>query len=86
MGQHLVLDDRGVVVDVDVLNGKSWYLGEEDAAEGVGEGGVDADEGEGGEELVVLVKVDAEAGSEPVDGELGVFAGYVAWEVDRCVI
>jgi hypothetical protein len=43
VGEDLVLDDRGVVLDVDVLNGEGGDFGEEDAAEGVGDGGVDAD-------------------------------------------
>lgn len=44
MGEDFVLDDGGVVVDVDEFNGKGRDFCEEDTAEGVGEGGVDADE------------------------------------------
>lgn len=82
VGEHLVLDDRGVVVDEDILNGQRGDLGDEDAAEGVGERGVEADEGEGGVELVVLVKVDREVGREALDCEGCVFAGDVAGVFD----
>ncbi len=46
--ENFILDDRGVVVDVDILNSQRWDLGEEDTSEGVGEGCVEADEREGG--------------------------------------
>lgn len=36
VGEDLVLDDGGVVLDVDVLDGEGRDLGDEDAAEGVG--------------------------------------------------
>lgn len=43
MGEHLVCDDRGVVDHEDPLNGHGGDLGDEDAAEGVGQCRVDAD-------------------------------------------
>lgn len=48
MGENFVLDDGGVVVDEDVFDSEGRDFGEEDAAEGVGDGGVNIDEGEGG--------------------------------------
>lgn len=60
MSQHLVLDNGGVLDDVDILNGERGELSDQDAAEGVGDGGVNADERELGLELVVLVEFDAE--------------------------
>lgn len=44
MGEDFVLDDGGVVVDVDEFDCKGRDFGEEDTAEGVGEGGIDANE------------------------------------------
>lgn len=76
--QHLVLDHRGVVLDEDVLNRQRRDLGNEDAAECVGEGGVEADEREGGVELLVLVKVDGKVGLEALDCEGGILAGDMA--------
>lgn len=55
VGEDFVLDDGGVLVDVDVFDGEGGDLGDEDAAEGVGERGVDAGEGEGQVELGALV-------------------------------
>lgn len=43
MGEDFVLDDGGVVVDEDVFDGKGGDFGEEDAAEGICDGGVDGD-------------------------------------------
>lgn len=80
------MDDGGVVLDVDVLDGEGGDLGEENAAEGVGEGGIDADEGEGREELVVLVEVDGKGGAEAIDGEGVVFAREVARVIGRDVV
>jgi hypothetical protein len=65
--EDLILDHRRVVLDKDVLNGERRDLGEEDAAEGVGERGVDADEGEGGMQRVILVKGDVETVAEAVN-------------------
>ena len=86
VGEDLILDDGRVVRDEDILNGEGGDLGEEDASEGVGERGVDADEREGGEKRVVLVELDIEARPEPLNGELCVFSGYVAGEIDRGVV
>ena len=60
MCEDFVGHDGGVVVDVDVFDGKGRDLGKEDAAEGVGDGGVDVDEGEGGFEREVAVELDLE--------------------------
>lgn len=48
VGEDFVLDYGGVVVDEDVFDGEGGDFGEQDAAEGVGDGGVEAGEGEGG--------------------------------------
>ena len=58
MGEDFVGHDGGVVVDVDVFDREGGDLGKEDAAEGVGDGGVDIDEGEGGFEGEVAVELD----------------------------
>ena len=42
MGEHFVLDYGGVVVDEDLFDGEGRNLGEEDAAECIGYGSVDA--------------------------------------------
>ena len=57
MGEDFVGHDGGVVVDVDVFDGEGGDLGEEDAAEGVGDGGIDVDEGKGGFEGQVAVEL-----------------------------
>lgn len=43
VGENLVLNNGGVVLDVDVLDGEGRNLGEEDTAESVCERGVDPD-------------------------------------------
>lgn len=78
VGEHLVLDHRGIVVDEDVFNRQRGDLGNENTAEGVGKGGIETDEGKGGVELVVLVKVDGKVGLEALNGEGGILAGDVA--------
>lgn len=60
MGKDFVLDDGGILVDEDILNGEGRYFGEQDSAEGVGDGGVDGDEGEGRVVGGVSVEVDVE--------------------------
>jgi hypothetical protein len=55
VGEHFVLDDGGVLMEVDFLNRESGYFGEKDTAEGIGDGGVDANEREGEVEVGVLV-------------------------------
>lgn len=59
MREYFVLDYGRVLVNEDVFNGEGGDLGEENAAEGVGYGGVDADEGEGGVVGCVGVELDA---------------------------
>lgn len=83
VGQHLVLDHRRVVLDVDVLDGQRRDLGDEDAPEGVGEGGVEADERKGREVGLVLVEAHREAGSEAVNRKGQVLARVVARVVCR---
>jgi hypothetical protein len=60
VGEHFVLYDGGVLVDEDVFDGKSGDLGEEDAAEGIGDGGVYASEREGCVVGGVVVELDIE--------------------------
>jgi hypothetical protein len=60
VGEDLVLDDGGVVVDEDVFDGEGGDLGEQDAAEGICDGGVEAGEGEGGVVRGVGVEGDVE--------------------------
>ena len=60
MGEDLVRDDRGVVVDVHFFDGEGGHFGEEDAAEGIGDGGIQADKREGGFERVIAVELDFE--------------------------
>lgn len=62
LGEDFVLDDGGVLGDEDVFDGECRHLGDENAAKGIGERGVDAGEGEGEVELGVLV-VELDAGS-----------------------
>lgn len=81
VGEHLILDDGGVVLYEDVFDGEGWDLGDEDAAEGVCERGVDADEGEGGVVGLVAVELDGKGGLEVLDGKGVVFAGEVAGEI-----
>ncbi len=44
----------------DVFDGESWDLSDHDSTEGIGDAGVDANEGEGGIEGVVFVELDLE--------------------------
>lgn len=60
VGQHLVLDDGGVLEDVNIFDSQGRQLGDQNTAESVGDGGIDADEGELGLELLVAVELDAE--------------------------
>lgn len=43
MGQDFVLDYGGVILHEDELDGESRNFRDKDAAEGIGEGGVDTD-------------------------------------------
>ena len=45
-------------MDKDVFDGQSWNFSDHDSAEGVGDAGVDTDEGEAGIERVVFVEFD----------------------------
>ena len=60
MCEHFILHERGIVEDEDLFDGERGDLGEEDAAEGIGDGGVNADEREGRVERFELVKGDAQ--------------------------
>ena len=81
MGENFVLDDGGVIVDEDELDCEGGDLGEENTAEGVGKGGVDADEGEGGVMGVIFVDGDVEVlvGGEEVSsmGDGGLRMGHL---------
>lgn len=81
VAQDLILDDGRVVVNPHVLNGQRGDFGDQDAAEGVGDGGVDADQREGGVVLAVLVEDDTELRAEDIQVPGMVFAGVVAGEV-----
>lgn len=54
------MDDGGVGLDIDCFYGEGRDFCEEDAAEGVGDGGIDVDEVELGEERGIAVEFDAE--------------------------
>ena len=56
--QYLVLNYGGVVLDVDRLNGEGRHFGEQDATEGVGDGGINANEREQSIIFVILVNLD----------------------------
>lgn len=43
MREHFVLDYGGVVFDEDIFDGEGGDFGEENAAEGIGYGGVNVD-------------------------------------------
>lgn len=45
-------------MDKDVFDGKGWDFSDHDSAEGVGDAGVDTDEGEAGIERVIFVELD----------------------------
>jgi hypothetical protein len=61
------LDDAGVFEHEHVFDGEGRDFGQEDAAEGVRDAGVDADEREAGVVLLVLVELDAELVAEARD-------------------
>lgn len=60
MRQDFILDYGGVGLDVDCFDGEGGDLGEKDAAEGVGNGGIYMDEVELGEEGGIAVEFDLE--------------------------
>ena len=80
------MNDGGVVVHENGLDGDGWDLGDENAAEGVRDGSVDADEGEGGVELAVMVEFDLEVALELFKIPGIVFATVVAWEDRKSVV
>lgn len=86
VGEDLVLDDGGVVLYVDILYGDGRDLCDEDAAEGVGDGGVDTNEGEGSLMLGVVVKLDAEVGGEAVEIPRVILASVGARVIGRAYI
>jgi hypothetical protein len=59
-GEDFVLNDGCIVEDVDEFNGESGHFGDQDTAKSVCDGGIEADEGEGGIVCLVLVEVDPE--------------------------
>lgn len=56
LGQNIIGNDGGVIVDVGFLNGKCRDFGKEDAAECVGDGCVQANKREGGFEWFIVVE------------------------------
>lgn len=54
------MNDGCVVEDVDKFNGESGHFGDQDTAKSVCDGGIEADEGEGGIVRLVFVKIDSE--------------------------
>lgn len=83
MGEDFVGDDGGVVEDEGAFDGQGGDFGEENPAECIGYGGVDADEGEDGFIGGVLVDLDGESLAKLVEGPAVVFAWVVAGEVCR---
>lgn len=81
MREDFILDYRGVVMYEDVFDGDGGDFGEEDTAEGVGDGGVDSDEGEGRVEGFILVKLDFKGIPEFREIPGVVLAGVVVGEV-----
>lgn len=61
MGEDFIGDDRGVVVDVDLLDGQGGYFSKEDSSEGIGYACVYAGEGECRFERLVLVELDSKS-------------------------
>jgi len=60
VGEHLILDDGSVLVDEYILYCESGDFREQNTAEGVGDGGVNAGERELGVLWVVAVEDDVE--------------------------
>jgi len=71
----------GVVVNEDVLDCEGGDLCDQDSAEGVGDRGIYANEGEGGIEGFILVELDLKGLSEPFYVPCVVFSWVVACEV-----
>ena len=79
--ENFVLNDGSVVVHEDGFNCDSWNFSDENATESVGNRGVDADEGEGGIELAIVVELDLQVLLELFEIPGVVFAGVMAREV-----
>jgi hypothetical protein len=75
MSEDLILNDRGVGVDIDVLDGDGGDFGNHDSAEGVCEGGVEADEVEFGCGVGEGVNLDLEVLFKRRRGERGRYRG-----------
>lgn len=86
VAENFVLDHRGVVPHENVLDGQGGNVGDHDAAEGVGDGGIDADERELSLIGVVLVEHYADALAELFDIPGVVLAGVETGEVGGCDI
>lgn len=83
VAENLVLDDARVIVHPDVLDGERGDLGDHDAPEGVGDGGVEPNEAEGGIVLAVLVEQDLELLAKGLEVPRVVLTGVMAGEVGR---
>ena len=84
--QDLILNDGGVVLNKDLLNGESGYLGDQYAPKGIGDGGVDADQREGSVKLLVVVELDSKPFPKSVDIPRMIFARIVTGEIGRGAI
>jgi hypothetical protein len=73
VGEHFVLDNGGVLVDENVFNGQGRNFSEEDAAESIGDGGVDASKREFGVVGFVAVELNVEV--------LELVLVYVAYDI-----
>ena len=79
--QNFVLDDRGVVRDINVLNGEGRNLCDTDATECISDRGVNADQGERCVERVVVIKLDLQILLELLQIPGVVLSGVVAREI-----
>lgn len=73
-------------MDEDIFDGEGWNFSDHNSAEGIGNAGVDTDEGEGGIEDVVFVELDLRVLGELLKAPFVVFARIVAGEVCGCDI
>lgn len=67
----------------DILDSHGGNLSDQDATEGIGDRGIDADQREGGFDFVILVEFDGEVVSELLNVPSVVFSGPVTREVGR---
>jgi hypothetical protein len=79
--EDFVLDDGCVVIYVNVLDGESRYFCEKNATEGVGDCGVDTNEGERRVEFVIMVKSDLQVLAELFEVPSVVLTNVMAREV-----